>query len=177
MNRKLVWVLLLTGLIVSGCSQGMMATQPVGPPPVITAHFVPVDNGRYLDPINVYLAAESPGGSMQRIGVQVSQVGYGSYPTSWIYLKPEYQKKFVGYLQWNTGSSDARSMPEWTNITINITVFDRAGNQSNSVNIPYQFVSQNFPKAPLPPPFNQGEIPRIGWIDVELVNPLQRPFR
>jgi hypothetical protein len=177
MNQKLVWVLLFTGLIVSGCSQGMVATDPGGPPPVITAHFAPVEKGRYLDPIYVYLAAEDPAGNMDRIGVQVSQVGFGVYPTSWTRLKPEYQKKFVGYLQWNTGSSDAKSMPEWTDVTINITVFDKAGSQSNAVNIPYQFVLQNFPKAPLPPPFDRGVMPRIGWINVNLVNPQQHRLR
>jgi hypothetical protein len=150
----------------------LKATNPpgAGNPPVITASFA-VDKGMYGDPIKVYLAAEHSSGVMEMVAVQVTQVGYGTYPTSWSTLKPQYGKKFVGYFQWNTFSSTAQSMPEWTNIIMDITVIDTPGNQSKAVVLPYQFVTGVFPNPVLPAPFNQAEMERLGWIHIELVNP------
>jgi hypothetical protein len=81
-------LLLLVGLMVWGCAgtSGSMLNAPnppgVGSPPVITASFA-VDKGRFGDPIKVYLAAEHSTGVMEMVAVQVTQVGYGTYPTSW----------------------------------------------------------------------------------------------
>jgi hypothetical protein len=176
MNTKvMVLPLLLIGLMVSGCSQGMMATQAGGgSPPVIKSFFVPSEKGMYRDPIYVFLEAEDPDADMQRIAVQVTQVGYGFYPTSWTFLKPKYQKQFVGYLQWNTSNPGTEEMPEWTNISMNVTVLDRAGNQSKAVVIPYEFVTGKFPQLPLPSPFDQGKMARIGYINIYLINPQAR---
>ena len=106
-RRKLASMLLLVGLVVWGCAgtSGSMSTAPKPPggvtPPVITASFA-ADKGRYGDPIKVYLAAEHKNGAMEMIAVQVSQVGYGVYPSNWTYLKEGNRERFVGYLQWNT---------------------------------------------------------------------------
>jgi len=54
----------------------------MGNPPVITASFA-VDKGRFGDPVKVYLAEEHSTGGMKMVAVQVTQVGYGTYPTSW----------------------------------------------------------------------------------------------
>ncbi len=172
MKAKLVISLfLLAGLVVFGCSGVKPAGYGAGtPPPVITQYFSPVDRGPYGNTIFIYLAAEDPVGDMERIAVQVTQVGYGFYPASFTYVKPNHQKKFVGYLQWNT-FGEADSLPEWTNITMNITVMDRYGQQSNAVVVPYQFASGSFSNRPLPSPFNQGRMFRLGYIDIDLVNP------
>ena len=175
-RERLASVLLLVGLMVSACagtSGSMLKASELpgtGNPPVITASFA-VDKGRFGDPIKVYLAAEHSSGVMKMVAVQVTQVGYGSYPTSWSILKPEYGKKFVGYFQWNTSSATAQRMPEWTNITMDITVIDTSGNQSKAVLLPYQFVTGATPSPVLPSPFDQAEMERIGWIKVDLVNP------
>jgi len=173
MNIKvMVSALLLVGMALSGCS-GLPQPKPpgAGNPPVITASFA-ADKGMYGDIIKVYLAAEDPQGEMDRIAVQVSQVGYGVYPTSWTVVKPKYAKKFVGYIQWDTYSEDTPKMPEWTQISMNITVIDKGGNQSVPVVLPYQFVTGGFASPPLPAPFSQRRvIPRIGYIDIDLINP------
>jgi hypothetical protein len=67
----------------------------------------------------------------------------------------------------------AQMMPEWTNITIDITVIDASGNQSKAVVLPYQyqFVSGVTLSPVLPAPFDQAEMERIGWIKIDLVNP------
>jgi hypothetical protein len=52
-----------------------------------------------------------------------------------------------------------------------VAVYDKAGNQSNNVVFPVQFVNEAVASPPLPPPFNQGGLPRIGYIDIDLENP------
>jgi hypothetical protein len=172
MSRKMiVSFLVVTGLFLAGCSGLQQTKAPgYGDPPVITASFC-VDKGMYGDPIKIYLSAEDPHGDMDRIAVQVSQTGYGFYPTSWTVVKPKYQKKFVGYLQWDTFSPGVQEVPEWTQLTINVTVIDKQGYQSKAVVLPYTFVTGSFPSRILPPPFDQGPMYRIGWIDVELIDP------
>jgi hypothetical protein len=171
MKTKLaVSILLLTGAVVLGCSQGMRTGQPSGPPPVIT-NFYCANQGVYGSPIKIYLAAEDPTGDMLRIAVDVSQVGYGSYFTDWIYLKDEYQKKFAGYLMWDTNSPGTTHLPEWTRITIKVSVYDKDGNQSNAVIMPHMFAIGGPTNLPMPAVFNQGRVPRLGYVNVSLMNP------
>jgi len=175
-RMKLASMLLLVGLVIWGCagSSGSMLTvsqPPAGmPPPVITASFA-ADKGRYGDPIKIYLAAEQKGGAMKMIAVQVTQVGYGSYPANWVTLKEGNSERFVGYLQWNTGSSEF--MPEWTRISITVSVLDRWGNESHNVVFPYEFVSGASSSSVLPAPFDQADVPRLGYVTVMLRNPIK----
>jgi len=148
---------------------------PVSPPetkPVIT-HAYCIEKGRYGDVLKIYIEADDPSGNIFKIATVVDQVGYGRYPTSWIYLEPPDQHHLFGYLQWNTYSYHASWMPEWTQITIQISVFDTAGNESNTVAFPFEFVSEVVPQPPLPAPFNRWNIPRLGLIDIDLFNPSQ----
>jgi hypothetical protein len=168
-TNKVLLTGLLIGLLALASSQGIAATGVSHP--VITAYFAP-EQGRYGDPLRIYLAAENPNGEMLRIATQVTQVGYGSYPTDWVYLKPQYKKSFAGYLQWNTMSNHARSMPEWTRITIKISVLDKSGNESNEIVLPYEFVTKRT-DSQVPAPFNQGPVAKLGHIDVNLVNPFK----
>ena len=80
---------------------GENSPKPGTKPPIIT-HTFAVDRGRYGYIWKIYVEADDPDGDMQRIASVVDQVGYGHYPTDWIYLKPGYEKHFKGYLQWNT---------------------------------------------------------------------------
>jgi hypothetical protein len=135
--------------------------------PKITRFFA-ADKGPYGCIWKIYIEAEDPDGDMLRIASSVDQVGYGHYPTDWIYLKPQYQKGFKGYIQWNTFSSKASYLPEWTQISVKISIFDEAGNESNEVIIPFTFESGVKNQYQLPAPFNNGNTPLIGNIMVDL---------
>jgi hypothetical protein len=141
--------------------------------PIIT-HAFAVDKGDYGYIWKIYIEAEDPDGEMLRIASVVDQVGYGHYPTDWIYLKPQYQKHFRGYIQWNTFSSKASYLPEWTQITLKLSVIDKAGNESNEVVFPFTFEITPGQYAYKPPaPFDHGGLPKLGNIMVDLHNPDQ----
>jgi hypothetical protein len=137
--------------------------------PVIT-HAFAVDKGHYGYIWKIYIEAEAPMGEIDRIGVVVDQKGYGYYPTDWIILRPRYRKHFTGYLQWNTFSSKSSYLPEWTQITVKVSVFDKTGNESNEMVFPFTFESwvKNQCEYPLLAPFDKQSIPRIGHIMVDL---------
>jgi hypothetical protein len=135
--------------------------------PVITRFFAE-EKGPYGCIWKIYIEAEDPDGDMDKISVAVNQAGYGHYPTDWITIKPEHRKHFIGFLQWNTFSSKASYLPEWTQISVKVSVLNRAGGESNEVRIPFTFESGVVHPCQLPAPFDRGDIPRIGSITVEL---------
>ncbi len=154
-----------------GCAS--LPASPQGTKPLITRAFINQERGNYGSILKIYVEADDPKGYMFRIATAVDQVGYGSYPTDWIYLKPQDQHHLLGYLQWNTFSVHASRMPEWTQITIKVSILDTDGNESNIVIFPFEFVSGAFPETPLPSPFDQGNIPMLGHIDIDLFNPFE----
>jgi hypothetical protein len=133
-------------------------------------HAFAIDKGYYGCIWKIYIEAEAPNGDMDRIAVNMNQTGYGTYPTDWIVLRPRYQKHFTGYLQWNTFSSKASYLPEWTQITMKVSILDKAGNESNQVAFPFRFESgvKNQYKYQLPAPFDKQNVPRIGHIMIDL---------
>ncbi len=137
--------------------------------PIIT-HAFAIDKGPYGYIWKIYIEAEDTDGDMDKVAVVVDQVGYGYYPTDWIILRPQYQEHFIGYLQWNTFSSKASYLPEWTRITMRVSIFDKAGNVSNEVIFPFTFESgvKNQYEYELPAPFDKGPISRLGHIMVDL---------
>ncbi len=137
--------------------------------PIIT-HAFAVEKGYYGYIWKIYLEAEDPGGDMLTIACSVDQAGYGRYPTDWIYLKPPYQKHFKGYVQWNTFSSKAPYLKEWTKITLKLSIIDRERNESNEVVFPFTFESggRSSDQHQLPAPFDQGDVPRVGDIRIDL---------
>jgi hypothetical protein len=132
-----------------------------------------VDKGYYGYIWKIYIEAEDPDGDMLRIASTVDQVGFGHYPTNWIYLKPQYQKGFKGYIQWNTFSSRTGYISEWTQIELKVSVLDKTGNESNEVVFPFEFVSglKDQYGYKLPAPFDQGDLPRLGYISIDLFDP------
>ena len=153
----------------SGGTQPRPGTRP----PVITNAFA-VDKGYYGYIWRIYIEAEDPDGEMLRIASVVDQVGYGHYPTDWIYLKPQDQKHFKGYIQWNTFSSKTSYLPEWTQITLRVSVIDKAGNESNEVVFPFTFeITPQQYAYKLPAPFDQGILPRLGYVMIDLLYPGQ----
>jgi hypothetical protein len=139
----------------------------------IIKHAFAVEKGSYGYIWKIYLEAEDPDGDMLQIASVVDQVGYGHYPSNWTYLKSPHQKHFKAYLQWNTFSSRTHFLREWTQITLRVSVFDKAGNESNEVFFPFEFVSgvKGQYQYQLPAPFDQGDIPRLGFINIDLFEP------
>ena len=138
--------------------------------PRITSSFA-VDKGYYGYIWKIYLEAEDPDGDMLRIASVVDQVGAGRYPTNWIYLKPQYGKHFRGYIQWNTYSAQAGYLPEWTYLGLQVSVLDKAGNESNTVIFPFTFESVKDPyKYKLATPFDKGDLPKLGNVSIDLRN-------
>jgi len=139
--------------------------------PIIT-HAFAVEKGYYGYIWKIYLEAEDPDGNMLAIASSVDEVGYGYYPTDWIYLKSQYQKHFKGYIQWNTFSTRSSYLPEWTQITVKVSVFDKAGSESDEVVFPFTFeITPEEYAYKLPPPFDQGGLPRLGYIMTDLFYP------
>jgi hypothetical protein len=147
---------------VRGISKTSQAQAP------ILTHFWAADKGPYGCIWKIYIEAEDPDGDMDRISVEVNQAGYGHYPTDWIAIKPQHREHLIGFLQWNTFSSKASYFPEWTQISVKISIFDKRGNQSNEVIFPFTFESGVRNQYELPAPFNNGNPPRIGNIMVDL---------
>ena len=151
--------------------QGWAQPRPGTKAPIIT-HVFAVDKGYFGYIWKIYIKAEDPDGEMLRVALVVDQPGNSRYPTDWIYLRREYQKQFKGYIQWNTFSSKG-SLTEGRQITLKVSVFDKAGNESNEVVFPFTFVSgvKNPYKYELPIPFNEGNIPKLGNIFIDLYEP------
>jgi len=147
----------------------------IGPPnnagikaPIIT-HAFGLDKGHYGCIWKIYIEAEDPDGDMDKIAIVVDQTGYGHYPTEWIFLRPQFREHLIGYLQWNTFSSKASNLPEWTRITVKVSIFDKAGNESNQVIFPFTFESGSInQKYRLPAPFDKENIPRLGNVMIDL---------
>ncbi len=170
--RVVVGILFALVLILHGSMEGFAQPRPEKKAPVITQFFA-VDRGMYGSTWNIYIEAEATEADMLKVAAVADMVGYGHYPTAWVYLKKEYRRHLKGYRQWNTFSSAAGYLPEWTQITLTVSVFDTAGNESNEVVFPFTF-EMGGPTVfgyKLPPPFDQGNLPRIGYISIDLQNP------
>jgi hypothetical protein len=138
--------------------------------PIIT-HAYAIDKGRYGTILKIYIEADDPDGDMLRVATVVDQVGFGHYPTDWIYLKSENRHRLIGYLQWNTFSSKAGTLDEWTRITMKVSILDKAGNESNVIVFPFTFESGTGPEPNPPAPFDRRDIRRLGYISINLRNP------
>lgn len=153
---------------------GTFQPKPGTHAPIIT-HAFAVEKGYYGCIWRIYLEAEDPGADMLSIACSVDQVGYGHYPTDRIYLRAQCQKHFKGYIQWNTFSSKASYLREWTQITLKVSIIDGARNESNEVVFPFTF--EYGAKSPyqyeLPAPFDQGDIHRVGYTHIDLIEPTQ----
>jgi hypothetical protein len=165
----LVLMLLLSFFIVHG---GWAQPKTEHKPPVITSSFA-VEKGSYGYIWKIYIKAEDPDADMYKIASIVNHVGYGQYPTDWIILKPQNQKDLKGYIQWNTFSSRTPYLKDWNQITLKVSIIDKAGNESNVVAFPFTFLSgvkDEYNYKP-PSPFDEGDLSRLGYITIDLVEP------
>ena len=120
-----------------------------------------------------YLEAEGPNGEMAKITTTVDQVGYGHYPTDFIILKSPCRKDFKGYIQWNTFGSHASHMDEWVQVYVTVAVIDKAGKTSNEFMFPFTFETGVAPAPNPPAPFDQGDLPKLGYVSIDLFNPFR----
>jgi hypothetical protein len=165
-RNGLPWLIILPVMVIFFIvSQGTAQPKPVLNAPVITHSFA-VEKGRYLDVVKLYIEATDPNGDMLRVATVIEETGSGYHSPDWIFLKPNHWTHFAGFLQWNTHSSFG--VPEWHNVTLKVSVFDRSGNESNVVVFPFEFLSEVLPKPQAPAPFDQGNIPRLGHVMTEL---------
>jgi hypothetical protein len=138
-------------------------------PPIITHSFA-VEKGYYGYVWKIYIEAEDPDGDMVKIVSTVDQPGWGHYFPDTILIKPQNRNHLKGYIQWNTFSSKTHYLREFTIITLKVSVFDKAGNESNVVVFPFEFVSRSVPKYELPSPFNKDDM-RLGYVHIDLYEP------
>lgn len=170
MKKRCFSILLIVGILLMVHSSGWSENKPKGKPPVITASFAE-ERGYYGYVWKIYLEAEDPDGDMSRIAVEVDQIGYGHYPVDWTIVRAPFRKQLRGFLQWNTFSSKALYLREWTHISVRVSIVDREGNWSNEVSFPFEFVSGSPPKIHPPAPFNRENLPRLGHIHIDLFEP------
>lgn len=147
-------------------SEGWTQSKPGTKGPIIT-HSYAVEKGPQGYIWKIYIEAEDPDGDMDRIASVVDEPGYGRYPTDWLILKQQYRRHLIGYLQWNTRSRRGY-LPEWTPITLKVSIIDKAGNESKVVIFPFTFETGVWPSLKQPAPFDREDIPRLGYLSIDL---------
>ena len=150
-------------------SFGSAQSKPDSKAPMITHSFA-IEKGYYGYVWKIYIEAEDPDGDMHKIVSTVHQPGWGYYFPDTILIKSQNRNHLKGYVQWNTFSSKTHYLREFTIITLKVSIFDKAGNESNVVVFPFQFVSRGVPKYELPSPFNKDDM-RLGYIHIDLYEP------
>jgi hypothetical protein len=170
---KIQRVFYLMGLllgVVTLVTPAWTQSKPETKGPVIRNSYA-LEKGQYGTIWKIYIEAEDTDAEMTKIAVVADQTGYGHYPTDFILIDPQHRKHLKGYLQWNTFSSKGAALKDGDRITLRVLVIDRAGNESNEIVLPFTFVSGVRDEANLPSPFDQYNLPRIGYIGINLVSP------
>ena len=168
----LVFTLLFT---TEGKTQTLFPSEG-GIPPKLGSHAPVITHAYAADGRiwKIYVEAEDTDADMNYVIVVVDQTGQGRYPPDRILLNPQYRNHLKGFLQWNLFSSEGEALQEGTQITVRISIIDRPGNKSNEVIFPFTLVSGVRGQEELPAPFDDINIPRIGFIGIDLINPSQR---
>ncbi|HSB06975.1 MAG TPA: hypothetical protein VLK23_17500 [Thermodesulfobacteriota bacterium] len=188
--KKCIYVPLVSVLVVlslvslGGCVRPLISPVPLqysclsesqtpgqNPNAPVIRHACAIDRGIYGTILRIYLEADDPNGNMSKIATTVDQVSYGRYPTDFIMLKPQYRKAFRGYIQWHTFSPSAERLPEWNYVTVRVAVMDMKGNTSNEFEFRFTFETGDGPEPKPPAPFDQGDLPKLGNVSINLYNP------
>ena len=134
-------------------------------PPVIT-HAYAMDRVPHgTTELKIYIEAEDADGDMNYVFVVVDEPGHGSYPPDRVLLDPRYQSHLKGFLQWDRVRPRA-PLAERTQIRVRVSIADKARNVSNEVVFPITFVSGISAQQVIPAPFDDINIPRIGYVGV-----------
>jgi hypothetical protein len=168
--RKFIYIFGVLAITLFFFSFGWTQSKSDSKVPMITHSFA-IERGYYGYIWKIYLEAEDPDGDMAKIASTVDQPGWGHYFTDTILIKSQNRSHLKGYIQWNTYSTQAAtSMREFSNITLKVSILDKAGNESNVVVFPFQFVSRSVAKNELPSPFSKDD-GRLGYVNIELYDP------
>jgi hypothetical protein len=144
-------------------------TQSAGSPPVITNSFASKELSQG-DTWKIYVEANDPDGDMRQFVCVIKQVGYGSYSPDYIVIKGPHREKLKGYLRFFSGAGAGSRLGEWTNLSLTLYIRDRGRKNSNKVVFPLT-LSRGSKQGPPPPPFNTGQVDRLGTIATELKDP------
>jgi hypothetical protein len=161
---------LLLGVMLLITSGGWAQFKPETKAPIITNSYAE-DTGPYGTVWKIYVEAEDRDADMDYVAVEVDQPGVGRYPTDYILLDPQHRNHLKGFLQWNTFSSRGTVLSEGTQITVRVSIIDKAGNESNKVVFPFTFVSGDKGQNRLPDVLDETLIPRLGYISIDLIRP------
>jgi hypothetical protein len=143
--------------------------KPGGSPPVII-HWHASEELHHGDIWNIYLEARDPDGDMREFVCIFDQLGYGSYPSVYVVIKKRHRKELKGYLRFFSTAGHGLSLPEWTQLSLTVFIRDKGGNTSNKVVFPL-VLSRGSKQEPPPPPFDRGQLDKLGTIMVELFDP------
>ena len=133
--------------------------------PVIT-HAYAIDRVPYgTTELKVYIEAEDADGDMNYVFVVVDEPGHGPYPPDSVLLSPRHRSHLKGFLQWNRVRPGA-PLAEGTQIRVRVSIADKARNVSNEVVFPITFVSGVIAEQEVPAPFDEDDIPMIGYVAV-----------
>ncbi len=138
--------------------------------PVIT-HAYAIDRVPYgTTELKIYIEAEDADGDMNYVFVVVDEPGHASYPPDRVLLGPQYRSHLKGFLQWNRVRPGA-PLAEGTQIRVRVSIADKARNVSNEVVFPITFVSGISAQQDIPAPFDEDDIPMIGYVAVREYEP------
>jgi len=161
-------------LLMTCCTTlGDKGTQPGGSPPVITNSFASkeIPHG---DIWKIYLEAHDSDGDMRQFVCVFNRLGYGAHSAEYVIVKKQHREKMKGYLTFLSGAGGGRYVAEWTRLVLTVYVRDRTGLTSDKVVFPL-VLSQSAKQGPPPPPFDAGELDRLGAIAYELKAPGAAP--
>jgi hypothetical protein len=154
----------------AGCSTSpaQRGTEPGGSPPIIKHSFA-AGQVASRDFWKIYLQADDPDGDMRHIVYVIDQVGYGTYPPSYVWIKAGYREKLRGYLRvfFNARRRRGFGVPEGTQLNLTLYIEDRGGNTSERVVLPL-VISQGAKQEPPPPLFDSGQLETVGTITIML---------
>jgi hypothetical protein len=148
-------------------SLGESLVKPGGSPPVITHSFASEELS-HGDIWKIYLEAHDPDGDMRQFVCAFTQVGYGPYSSEYVIIKKRHRERMKGYLVFPSYVGDRLS--EWTQLSLIIYIRDKGGNTSNKVVFPL-VLSRGAKQGTPPPPFDIGDLDKLGTIPVELIDP------
>jgi hypothetical protein len=138
--------------------------------PVITHAYAPDRVPYGTAELKIYIEAEDADGDMNYVFVVVNEPGHGSYPPDRVLLDPQHRSHLKGFLQWDRVRPGA-PLAEGTQITVKVSIADKARNVSKEVVFPITFVSGISAQQDIPDPFNGTNIPRIGYVGVPPYEP------
>jgi hypothetical protein len=169
---KVLVILVLTSLpLMIACRTTSLGrgTQSAGSPPVITNSFASKEISQG-DIWKIYVEAHDPDGDMRQFVCVIKQVGYGSYSPDYVVIKGPHREKMKGYLRFFSGAGGGARLGEWTTLSLTLYIRDRGRKNSNKVVFPLTF-SRGSKQGSPPPPFDSGQLDRLGTIATELRDP------